>query len=93
MVSDAILQSLKSMSDELGDHVWESVVEDRDQQSGSSFIQIGVDGADRQTDLYLSVDGKGAGPAMLDFVAAMRNSVPPLVSEVESSKMEWSQLT
>ena len=55
---------------------WESYIEGRDCQSGSSFIMTG--GANRGEDIYLH----GATHADQDFIASARQDIPRLVAEI-----------
>lgn len=60
---------------------WESSVEGRDHESGSSFILIG--GLhDTQSDMYVTHDGVPAPARDLDFIAHARQDVPRLIAEV-----------
>ena len=70
---DAILERCRAASP----GPWTSVVEGRDQLSGSSFIQVGS-GATRRDDIELS----GATVADQDFIASARTDVERLVAEV-----------
>jgi hypothetical protein len=51
---------------------WESIIEGRDQTSGSSFIQTAGE------DIYLS----GATIPDQDFIASTRQDIPKLVHEI-----------
>ncbi len=67
---------------------WESVIEGRDQEGGSSFIMTGIEkgeniwGENRGEDLYLS----GGTNADLDFIAHARQDIPRLLEEIERLK-------
>jgi hypothetical protein len=65
---------------------WTSIVEGRDQTSGSSFIQTATQ------DLYVSgedyVGGGGHATADLDFIANARQDMPRLIAEVERLRQE-----
>ena len=56
---------------------WRSVIEGRDQTSGSSFIMVG-EGEERRGDMEIS----GASNEDLEFIAHARSDVPLLVDEV-----------
>jgi len=71
---DAILERCRAASP----GPWKSIVEGRDQVSGSSFIQVGS-GATRRDDIELS----GATVADQDFIAHARADVEHLVAEVK----------
>lgn len=56
---------------------WEPLIEDRDHQSGDSFIMTGVADGDNiwnENDIYLV----GATDADLNFIAAARQDIPLL---------------
>jgi hypothetical protein len=61
---------------------WWSWVEGRDGTSGSTFIGRGLDESPG-TDLYLSIEGSEVASAEdHDFIAAARQDVPRLLTEV-----------
>ena len=62
---------------------WKSYVEGRDHVSGSSFIMTGPPDA-RGDDIELT----GASDADQDFVAAAREDVPKLISEIRRLRRE-----
>lgn len=64
---------------------WVSIVEGRDQTSGSSFIIIG-EGNSRGEDLYLTGDDRPVPVADYDFVANARQDIPFLLAEIDSLK-------
>lgn len=64
---------------------WVSIVEGRDQTSGSSFIIIG-EGNSRGEDLYLTGDDRPVPLADYDFVANARQDIPFLLAEIDSLK-------
>jgi hypothetical protein len=57
---------------------WTSIIEGRDQTSGSSFIMVGQ-GEPPDEDLYVY----GASPDDQDFIAHARQDVPRLLDEVQ----------
>jgi hypothetical protein len=67
---------------------WASVIEGRDQTSGSSFIMTGVKNSDdvknldRGEDIYLT----GATMHDFDFIAHARQDIPYLLAEIERLK-------
>ena len=60
---------------------WVALVEDRDFQSGASFIMAGND-LERGDDIYVSKDGIGADADLLDLIAEMRTLLPVLLAAV-----------
>ena len=61
---------------------WLSIVEGRDQTSGSSFIMIG-EGNHRDEDLYLTGDDRSVPVADYDFIANARQDIPFLLAEID----------
>jgi len=80
-ISDAELDAMQQRADAASRAPWRSWIEDRDQECGSSFIQVGSDD-DRDEDMYVSRDDRPISDADLDFIAAARQDVPRLVAEV-----------
>ncbi|OWQ45391.1 hypothetical protein CDL60_19200 [Roseateles noduli] len=66
---------------------WASHVEGRDHQSGGSFIMTGS-GAGRGDDIELS----GATVEDLDFIAASRQAIPMLISEIRSLQRQIEEM-
>jgi hypothetical protein len=64
---------------------WASIIEGRDQTSGSSFIMIG-EGNNRGEDLYLTGDDQPVPIADYDFVANARQDIPFLLAEIDRLK-------
>jgi hypothetical protein len=64
---------------------WTSIIEGRDQTSGSSFIMIG-EGDNRNEDLYLIGDERPVPSADYDFVAHARQDIPFLLAEIDRLK-------
>jgi hypothetical protein len=64
---------------------WVSIIEGRDQTSGSSFIMIG-EGENRDEDLYLVGDEKPIPSADYDFIAHARQDIPFLLEEIDRLK-------
>lgn len=64
---------------------WTSIIEGRDQTSGSSFIMIG-EGDNRTEDLYLIGDEQPISSADYDFVAHARQDIPFLLAEIDRLK-------
>ncbi len=81
MITDEVLDHLQALSD-AGDRApWEAVVEGRDQEGGSSFIQVSS-GATRGTDIYVQRERVDADAPLLDLIAAARNYLPLLIAEI-----------
>ena len=72
------LEELKELLRAVTPGPWKSMVEDRDHESGDSFIMTG-EGKARGEDIYLA----GATVADQDFIARARNDVSRLVAEIE----------
>jgi hypothetical protein len=64
---------------------WVSIIEGRDQTSGSSFIMIG-EGNNRGEDLYLTGDDQPVPIADYDFMANARQDIPFLLAEIDRLK-------
>jgi hypothetical protein len=63
------------------------MIEGRDHTSGDSFIMTGRED-DRDEDMYVSRDSGPAGPADLEFIAAVRNYLPRLLDEITELRSE-----
>ena len=66
---------------------WVSIIEGRDQTSGSSFIMIG-EGDNREEDLYLTGDNLSVSVADYDFIANARQDIPFLLAEIDRLKAQ-----
>ncbi|MBK9261556.1 MAG: hypothetical protein IPM54_17340 [Polyangiaceae bacterium] len=71
-LTEADIARIQQLCDAATPGPWKAYVEDRDHESGSSFIQTG--GAD--------IELSGASIADYDFIANARQDVPRLVREV-----------
>jgi hypothetical protein len=80
-LSDAELDELRRLSEQVARPPWRAMVEGRDHTSGDSFIMIGRED-DRDEDMYVSRDSRPASSADLDFIAATRNYLPRLLDEI-----------
>jgi hypothetical protein len=78
------LQQIQERCDRATPGSWQSYIEGRDCESGSSFIMTGIApgeniwGESRGEDIYLP----GATNADQDFVAHARQDIPRLVTEI-----------
>jgi len=75
-MTDAELEELERLVTDASPAPWESIIEGRDNQSGSSFIGIGDE------DMELHRQSGLASVADHDFIAAARNYMPRLLSEI-----------
>ena len=73
MLDQKILDEIKERCQKTTPAPWTSLIEDRDFQSGASFIQTGGE------DIYLS----GASTDDYDFIAHARQDIPLLLQEIE----------
>lgn len=93
------LDELQRLSDAVDSGTWVSLIEGRDIQSGSSFIQVNagrgpvgdieitlVPGQDSDVDLYGV--GHETYTKYLDLIAAARSSLPALIDEVRKLRRE-----
>lgn len=60
---------------------WIAFVENRDFQSGASFIMVGT-APQRGDDIYVSKNGIGADADLLDLIAGMRTLAPVLLASI-----------
>ena len=81
MITDEVLTTLQRLSDGCDPGPWTAVVEGRDQDVGSSFIQTGS-GRSRGEDIYVTRDSGPAGADYLDLIAAARTYLPVLIDEI-----------
>jgi hypothetical protein len=86
-LTDAELDKLRRLSERVAPPPWRAMIEGRDHTSGDSFIMTGQED-DRDEDMYVSRDSGPAGPAYLEFIAAVRNYLPRLLDEVVESRSE-----
>jgi hypothetical protein len=88
-LTDAELDELQALIDAASPAPWESFVEGRDHHGGDNFIRLGgLD--DSQPDMYVSHEARPAPPSDQDFIAAARNYLPRLISEVRLSRSRAS---
>ena len=76
MISDKELAEIRKRAEAATPGPWKAFVEDRDFQSGSSFIQ--TQGED--------IELIGATEEDYDFIANARQDIPKLLDEIESLK-------
>jgi hypothetical protein len=86
-ISDTELRAMQQRADAASKGPWRSIIEDRDHECGSDFIQSGSDD-EREDDMYVSRDTTRASDADLDFIAAARQDVPRLIAEVKRLRDE-----
>jgi hypothetical protein len=86
-LTDAELDAMQRRADAASQGPWKSWIEGRDQESGSTFIQIGGDD-DRDEDMYVDRDDTPTSDADLDFIAAARQDIPRLIAEVRRLRAE-----
>lgn len=75
-ISEEYLKEVRKRCDEATPGPWISFIEDRDHESGDSFIMRGQDGSEE--DLYLY----GGTIADHDFVANAKQDIPILLNEI-----------
>lgn len=80
MVSDKELAEIRKRADSATPGPWKAYIEERDFQSGSSFIQ--TQGED--------IELIGATEADYDFIANARQDIPKLLDEIERLRGEHS---
>lgn len=78
-ITDAELEELERLVADASPAPWVSYIEGRNNQSGSSFIGIGDP---READMEIFRDDKRSPDADQDFIAAARNYMPRLLSEI-----------
>ena len=76
MISDKELEEIRKRAEAATPGPWKAFVEDRDFQSGSSFIQ--TQGED--------IELIGATEADYDFIANARQDIPKLLDEIDRLK-------
>ena len=76
MISDKELAEIRKRAEAATPGPWKAFIEDRDFQSGSSFIQ--TQGED--------IELIGATEEDYDFIANARQDIPKLLDEIESLK-------
>ncbi len=85
-LSDTDLDEIERRADSASSGPWQSFIEDRNHQSGDTFIRMG--GEDPSVpDMYVQYSLPGlttvrVPDADLDFIAGARQDVPRLVAEV-----------
>jgi hypothetical protein len=88
------LQEIQERCDRATPDPWQSYIEGRDCESGSSFIMTGIAPGEniwsesRSEDIYLT----GATNADQDFVAHARQDIPRLVAEVQRLQQQLREL-
>ena len=80
MISDKELAEIRKRADSATKGPWKAYVEDRDFQSGSSFIQ--TQGED--------IELIGVTEADYDFIANARQDIPKLLDEIDRLRGEQS---
>jgi hypothetical protein len=78
-ITDAELEELERLVADASPAPWRAYIEGRDNESGDSFIAIGDP---READMDISRDDGRAPDADWDFIAAARNYMPRLLSEI-----------
>ena len=90
-ITDAELDAMQQRADAASKGPWRSFIEGRNNECGSSFIQISDD--DREDDMYVSRELKFASDADLDFIAAARHDIPRLIAEIKRLRNELDRTT
>jgi len=81
MITEEELNEIENRWAQTQNGPWKAYIEDRDHESGSSFIMTG-EGATRQEDIELV----GATIADYDFIANAKQDIPRLINEIRSLK-------
>ncbi len=90
-ITDAELDAMQQRTDAASKGPWRSFIEGRNNECGSSFIQISDD--DREDDMYVSRELKCASDADLDFIAGARQDIPRLIAEVRRLREQLDRRT
>ena len=79
MITEQELNEIELRANQAQKGPWKAYVENRDHESGSSFIMTGAeDGGSRGEDIELL----GATDADYDFIAHARQDIPRLIHEI-----------
>lgn len=78
MITDKELEEIEFRAISAQPGPWKAFIEDRDHESGSSFIMTGEERKNRGEDIYLL----GATDADYDFIANARQDIPRLIREI-----------
>ena len=82
MITDKELTEIEFRANSAQPGPWKAFIENRDHESGSSFIMTGEEGKNRGEDIELL----GATNADYDFIAHVRQDVPRLIREIRELK-------
>ena len=82
MITDKELDEIEFRANSAQPGPWKAFIEDRDHESGSSFIMTGEEGKSRGVDIELL----GATDADYDFIANARQDIPRLIQEIRELK-------
>lgn len=82
MITDRELEEIELRVNSAQRGPWKAYIEDRDHESGSSFILTGGEGDNRGEDIYLT----GATIEDYDFIANARQDIPRLLHEIRELK-------
>jgi len=77
MITEEELQAIETRCNQTQPGPWKAYIEDRDHESGNSFIMTGV-GDFRGED----IEPLGATDADFDFIAAAKQDIPRLIAEI-----------
>jgi hypothetical protein len=83
MITDKELEEIESRANHAQPGPWKAFIENRDHESGSSFIMTGEEDKKRGEDIELL----GATEADYDFIANARQDIPKLLQEVRRLRM------
>ncbi|MBD1364289.1 hypothetical protein IDJ77_10760 [Mucilaginibacter sp. ZT4R22] len=81
MISEEQLKEIELRCNMAQRGPWKSYIEDRDHESGNSFIMTGDD-ENRGEDIELT----GATDADFDFIAGAKQDIPLLIAEIRRLK-------
>jgi hypothetical protein len=82
MITDKELDEIEFRANSAQAGPWKAFIEDRDHESGSSFIMTGKEGKNRGEDIEML----GATDADYDFIANARQDIPRLIREIRDLK-------
>lgn len=79
MITEQELNEIELRANQAQQGPWKAYIENRDHESGSSFIMTGIEGdGSRGEDIELL----GATDADYDFIAHARQDIPRLIQEI-----------
>jgi hypothetical protein len=81
MITDEELKEIELRCSEAQNGPWKAYIENRDHESGNSFIMTG-EGVNRGED----IEALGATNADFDFIANARQDIPRLIKEIRLLK-------